>query len=70
MAMKPLSAGNPRALSGHERHSVTARLVPIEVELKFPRLTEGQFAALERERMVLLNKLVLGDAHPSKGMAI
>jgi hypothetical protein len=70
MATKPPSTGKLRALSGHEEHSVRARLAQIEVELKFPRLTEGQCAALERERMALLNRLVLGDAHPSKEMAI
>jgi hypothetical protein len=68
--MQPPSEGNPRALSGHERRSVRAGLAQIEGELKFPGLTEGQFAALERERMALLNKLVLGDAHPSNEMAI
>ncbi|HEY2895484.1 MAG TPA: hypothetical protein VGJ16_14770 [Pirellulales bacterium] len=45
-----------------------ARLAQIEVELKFPGLTDGQAVALEQERMVLLSRLALDGTLPSPGI--
>lgn len=69
MAMKPhAEPRTSRALVGHERDSVNARLAQIEVELTFPGLTDGQAAALEQERLVLLSSLALDGTQQKPGL--
>jgi len=69
MAMKPhAEPRTSRLLAGHERESVNARLAQIEVELKFPGLTDGQAAALEQERLVLLSSLALDGTQQKPGL--
>jgi len=69
MAMKPPSEPRTsRVLAGHKRDTVKTRLAQIEVELKFPALTDGQAAALEQERLVLLSSLALDGTQQKPGL--
>jgi len=53
--------GLPMAsLSDYERASLQKRLTQIELEITFPKLTEGQRNALDDERLTLLYKLGAG----------